>query len=156
MKCYYLGRMWTWRLLSRDFLSNPFLRIQICQWTCLDKCGCQMTWGHLVKDGDTLGELSLHHMHCSASLLFADHFTSGSLGLGLTRDSRGSISKRFLCCWNCICNPVFSNCFLVRSDLSDFTRLYTLSKATLVFFSSLVCRIRSLQTLTGCITRLQY
>lgn len=62
----------------------------------------------------------------------------GFLGLGLTRVPCGTISKRFLCCWNCICSPVFSNCFLVGSEPSDFTGLYTLSKAAFMYCSSLV------------------
>lgn len=62
----------------------------------------------------------------------------GFWGLGLTRVLCSSISKMFLCYWNCICNPAFSNCFLVGSDLSDFTGLYTVPQAIWMYLSSLV------------------
>ena len=134
--------MCTWDLLSRAFLSDPFLRVQVCQWRCLDQSGYQVTW-HLVKEGAAVGELSVSASHTLLSQPAVcrtpcQQDSLGFLGLGLTRVPCGSISKRFLCCWKCICNPAFSNFFLVGSDLSDFISLYTLSQASCMYLSSLV------------------
>lgn len=66
----------------------------------------------------------------------------GSLGLGPTRVSCGSISKRFLC-WNCICNSAFSQLLLgwIR-PLRFYQALHALQGSHCVFlFSSLPYQI---------------
>jgi len=126
LKCHCLGRMCTWDLLSRIFLSDPFLSIQTCLWRCLSKSGCWMTWRCLIQEWGTIGNcLSLYHMYWSASLLSADIIASKSHWAHWNRLLGSYVAhfKSLFCCWDCICNPAFSNCSLVGLDLSDFIRL---------------------------------
>ena len=127
LKCHCLGRMCTWDLLSRIFLSDPFLSIQTCLWRCLSKSGCWMTWRCLIQEWGTIGNcLSLYHMYWSASLLSADIIASKSHWAHWNRLLGSYVAhfKSLFCCWDCICNPAFSNCSLVGLDLS-----WTIKKA---------------------------
>lgn len=118
--------MCPWDLLSRIFLSDPFLSIQTCLWRCLSKSGYWMTWRCQIQEWGTIGNcLSLYHMYWSASLLSADIIASKSHWAcwNLLPGSYVAHFKSLFCCWDCACNPAFSNCSLVGLDLSDFIRL---------------------------------